>query len=533
MTPVRFALAVALFLVATGNLGFWQRTAQALWYPSWTLAAFFAALAILLVLLPMLVLLLLPASRPLKAGAIVLVLVASVAGYFMDRMGSPMTAAMMRNVLETDSAEVQDLINGGMLLRVALLGVLPAVLITRLTIIPMGGWRGAGRRLGTVVVLIALLAGCLSVSAPVMAVFLREHKVLRAYANPVAPIWNFFAALQAKPAIKGPLINPAPAVPTRKAGDRTRVFVLVLGETARAANFGLGGYSRDTTPRLRQRTDITYFPSVESCGTSTAESVPCMFSHLGREGARKDQPERYETLLDTLVRAGVRVIWLDNNSGCKGVCARVPTIDLGQAPVRERHGDLCAGMHCLDEALDRELQRELAAIATDTLIVMHQIGSHGPAYTERYPAAFQRYQPVCALADLSRCDRQSLINAYDNTILYTDHNVALNIESLQRESLARTTMLLYVSDHGESLGENGMYLHGLPRSLAPAAQTQVPMVAWLSENFRQADPVGSGCLAKRATSALSHDNLYHTVAGFFGITQVPYQPALDMLAPCT
>jgi len=439
---------------------------------------------------------------------------------------------MMRNMLETDAAEVHDLLNTGLMLRLLVLGVVPAIFIWRVRLVRRGGWRDARNRALAATGLLLAAAIALMPSAPLMAVFLREHKVLRAYANPVAPVFNFFAALpHAKPE-QGELVNPADATPRGPASSRPRVFVLVLGETARAGNFQLGGYARATNPRLSQTADVTWFSAVTSCGTSTAESVPCMFSHLGRQGSRGDSPGRYENLLDTLTRKGVDVLWFDNNSGCKGVCSRVTSVSFMDDAVRRLQPDACRGMHCWDSVLTGALDAALASIERDTLIVLHQVGSHGPAYSERYPPAFRKFSPACELGDLSRCDRQSLVNAYDNTILYTDHNLAENIAALQRHEDKYQQMLLYVSDHGESLGEGGVYLHGLPRSFAPESQTHVPMLTWVPQATRAALGTSPACLAKLSREPLSHDNLYHTVAGYFAYAGKPYDRRLDLIADC-
>ena len=532
LTPLRLALVTAVFLLVSANLAFWQRTAAALWAPTPAIVAFFAALTLVLLFATLLPLLLAPSGWPLRLVATVLVIVASAAGHFMDGMGTPMTSSMMRNLLETDAAEVHDLLNMGLMLRVGLLGLLPAIFIWRVRLVSPGGWRDARNRavLASGLLLAAVLA--LVSSAPLMAVFLREHKVLRAYANPVAPLFNFFAALPDVKPEQGELVNPADTTSRGPELSRPRVFVLVLGETARAANFQLGGYARPTNPRLSTTPDVTWFSAVSSCGTSTAESVPCMFSHLGQEGSRRDSPARYENLLDTLTRKGVEVLWFDNNSGCKGVCDRIPTSSFSDDALRRLHADECRGMHCRDAVLTHALDAALASITRDTLIVLHQVGSHGPAYADRYPPAFRRFMPACELGDLSRCDRQSLLNAYDNTILYTDHNLVESIAALRRHAGRFQPMLLYVSDHGESLGEAGIYLHGLPRSFAPETQTHVPMVTWMPRETRDALGISATCLSRLAREPLSHDNLYHTVAGYFAYTGRPYQARLDLIADC-
>ena len=294
---------------------------------------------------------------------------------------------------------------------------------------------------------------------------------------------------------------------------------LVVGETARAANFQLGGYARETNPRLSAASDLVYFDAASSCGTSTSVSVPCIFSHLGRE--RFDNGgSRYLNLLDMLAQAGVDVEWRDNNAGCKGVCARVPFVEYAKSA-----SPLCRNGYCFDEVLMSGLARRLDAVRRDSLIVFHQIGSHGPAYSERYPAGFERFRPVCLTSELEHCSREEVVNAYDNTILYTDHILAEQIELLRSLSDRFDTLLMYVSDHGESLGEQRIYLHGMPYSFAPEVQTHVPLLIWTSAGFRQRTGLSESCLQAKARQAVSHDNVFHTVMGILRREQFRVSPA--------
>jgi lipid A ethanolaminephosphotransferase len=308
-----------------------------------------------------------------------------------------------------------------------------------------------------------------------------------------------------------------------------RVFVLVVGETARAANFGMLGYERATTPELAAL-NVIAFRNVTSCGTSTEVSVPCLFS----EGGRADYDERRirnsEGLLDVLVRAGYAVTWLDNQSGCKGVCrgagVRYEKLAADAAP------ELCHGDECFDGILVRRLQAELAEVQTDTVFVLHMMGNHGPAYFRRYPPEFRRFTPDCATAELRDCSREQVVNAYDNAILYTDHVLAGVLQTLAAHAVSIDSAMLYVSDHGESLGEHGLYLHGLPYSIAPDTQTRVPMITWISPGFARAETVDTRCLEGRAGDALSHDNVFHSVLGLLDVQTRAYRAERDLFAEC-
>jgi lipid A ethanolaminephosphotransferase len=303
---------------------------------------------------------------------------------------------------------------------------------------------------------------------------------------------------------------------------------MVVGETARADHFSLDGYDRETTPRLAEK-DVLNFSNVSACGTATRVSLPCMFSNLGRSDYSHDEAKRRETLLDVLNHAGIRTVWLDNNSGCKGVCDHSPT---WTAAGLDMDG-VCEDGECYDSVLLDQLQQAIDDADQDTVIVLHQNGSHGPAYYRRYPEEFERFTPACQSDDFADCTREEIINSYDNTIYYTDYFLSQVIDLLDNRSAELDTALLYVSDHGESLGEYGLYLHGTPYFLAPEAQTHVPMMLWLSAPYQLDFGMNRSCLEERRVADLSHDNLFHSVLGLMDIGTADHDPALDIFSGCT
>ena len=358
------------------------------------------------------------------------------------------------------------------------------------------------------------------------ATLMRNHKPLRYMLNPHNTLYAgaqlaFKEGLGAAALADAPLITVAPDARLHTPvtdPDQAPLIVLVVGETVRAANVGLQGYARDTTPGLRALKaqgpgTLVYFDQVRSCGTNTHTSLPCLFSIQGQDGV--GQESRHENLLDVLQRAGLAVVWLDNQSGCKGVCARVPTVSL-----RDENDPRCPDGECPDDVLLERLPEAVASLdparrARGTVVVMHQMGSHGPAYHRRSTPALKAYQPECTDASLPRCSPQSIVNAYDNSIRQTDQLLSRTITWLSQQT--RPTALLYVSDHGESLGENGLYLHGMPYSLAPPEQTHVPMLTWVSDPLAQSRGWGRDCLGARAHEALSHDHVFGTVLTLSGV----------------
>jgi lipid A ethanolaminephosphotransferase len=299
----------------------------------------------------------------------------------------------------------------------------------------------------------------------------------------------------------------------------------------RAANFSLNGYARNTNPTLSRQVGLLNFPHMQSCGTATAVSVPCVFSVLGREDYSDAKAYGQEGLLDVLTHAGYEVLWRDNNSGCKGTCARVSFEDLSQPQGGNRW---CVDGECYDERLLERLPEIIHAARQDMVIVLHQKGSHGPAYFKRYPAAFGRFGPVCRSNDLDDCSRESIVAAYDNSILYTDHFLNQAIELLKASEAhdGINAALMYFSDHGESLGEHNMYLHGAPYMISPAEQREVPFMLWLSDGFRERFQIEQRCLAARTGQHLTHDNVFHSVLGMLNVNTAVYNPRLDLFGPC-
>ncbi len=232
--------------------------------------------------------------------------------------------------------------------------------------------------------------------------------------------------------------------------------------------------------------------------------------------------------MDVLQRAGVKVRWRENNSGCKGVCDRVSYEDLSNLKIP----GLCSDGECYDEILLHGLQDRIDKLEDDAVIVLHMHGSHGPAYYKRYPPAFEFFKPVCDTVQLDQCTREGIVNAYDNTLRYTDHVLSLTIDLLRSNARRFDTAMLYVSDHGESLGESGLYLHGIPYALAPREQTQVPMLLWLSEELSEHQGIDVACLRARRHDLLSHDYLFHSILGLSSVSTAIYRPERDLFRPC-
>ena len=476
----------------------------------------------------------------IKPAIAVLLVVAALGAHFMEAYGVVIDSTMMVNVLQTDPREVRDLLSLRLLASLLLLAGLPMLVLRWLPVRATRWSRQAGIDvLGFMACMLTLLLLVFALFAALSAT-MRNHLSMRYLINPANSIYALAdLALRAKavPAGAPQAIGADARIAPRAPGTRPPLLVLVIGETARADHFALNGYARATNPELSAQGALS-FRNVTSCGTNTAASLPCMFSHLGKAGFEARDRD-HENLLDLVQRAGMAVLWIDNQAGCKGLCDRVPNanahaLEMGLAAASKA---LCPDDECLDEALLIGLDERLAALPSDArargvLVVLHQMGSHGPAYFRRSPAERKPFQPECTTGVLQQCEHQALLNAYDNSIAYTDHVLAATLKWLVTRQLDHDAALLYVSDHGESLGENNLYLHGLPYALAPREQTQVPMLLWLAPSTAAAGHLPPSCLTRLRDLPLTHDNLFHSVLGLLGVQASEYKPALDAFATC-
>lgn len=531
-----FSVVASSFLVLAYNQAFWQRFLMATGGFSFGNLPLLVATFALLVLVFNACLSLINFKPVIKPVVMLLLVITSAAAYFMNQYGVQIDKAMVQNVVETDTREAAELLSAKMIATIVLLGILPALLVARLELTYHSS---KGRRLlinaGMVAGSLALAAGILMLFFKSYAPTLREHRELRFLLTPtnyIQAVNGFVKQKLARPTVVAPLGRDAARGVTWAGQQRRTVTVLVVGETARAMNFSLNQYPRTTNPQLAQRSGLINFSNVSSCGTATAVSVPCVFSALGRENYSDGKAQSQEGVLDVLKHAGLDVVWIDNNSGCKGVCARVGYEDISQ-PVA---GDpLCNTEECFDEKLLQTLPERIRNAKNDLVIVLHQKGSHGPAYWKRYPAAFAKFGPVCETNDLEKCSREQITAAYDNTILYTDYVLDKAIGLLAQASAEAgvDTALMYFSDHGESLGEKNMYLHGAPYIISPPEQRRVPFMLWMSDHYADRFKINRSCVAARAGQPFSHDNVFHSVLGMLDISTAVYNPALDIFNACT
>lgn len=518
----RLILLAALSFTALFNGAFF-RNAASVYAQSNDLWWFLASLAILLFAATVLTLSLLCYRFLTKPVLMLLFIGGAAASYFMNSFNVVIDTTMLTNVMKTDSKEVTDLLSASLVLRLLLLGLVPSYLIYRTNITCESFGREIRNRLALIMASVALAVLSVAPFTAKYSSFFREHKILRYYANPTTFVYSIgkaveetFAAVENR--IRTPLGQDA-HIPV---DDYDReLIILVVGETARADRFSLNGYERDTNPLLSQQNVIS-FSQVSSCGTATAYSLPCMFSLSDRDDFSLEEASQSENLLDVLNHASVNVLWRDNNSDSKGVAEAVEFQDFQSA----KSNPAC-DVECRDIGMLAGLDEYIAAHPTgDITIVLHQMGNHGPAYYKRYPESFEKFTPACHDSELANCSTEEISNAYDNAILYTDYFLNQVIGFLKGYENRFETAMYYMSDHGESLGENGLYLHGLPYMLAPAEQKHVASLLWFGDNYH----VDHQRIRNQADATLSHDHFFHTVLGLMEIETGVYDSSKDILA---
>jgi lipid A ethanolaminephosphotransferase len=533
LTPGTLSLAVSTYVATILNASFWGKLAAVVQPVAITQWLFMAALVAALIAVSNAALSLLALRHVFKPLLVALVMISATVAYFLWEYGTAIDVNMVHNVLETDAQEIGELITWRLVGAVVVFGIVPSVLIAVTPVV----WRPL---LPTIMFNVARAAASVAIAALlVFATFadfvsvMRDNRGLSTLLVPSNAILAMSRYANSKEPVIAEKFRPHGKDARREApGSDTRplVAVLVVGETARAANFSLNGYARNTNPRLAQIDGVLSFKHVTSCGTDTAHSVPCMFSGLGQADFSVHRAAGQENLLHILRRVGLDVLWRDNQTGCKGVCRGIET----EYPGRQAVLPFFDASNSFDEVLLQGLEERLTAMSRGGVVVLHMLGSHGPAYYKRIPPAFAQFQPICASRQFTSCSRAQIVNSYDNTILYTDHVLAELIGVLRAVAAKGiNTAMIYVSDHGESLGEKGLYLHGMPRALAPKEQTHIPMITWFAPQTLAQLQMDTECLHYSAeTRPASHDNLFHTMLGLFAISSALYDPALDIMRKC-
>ena len=519
----RLIILVALCFTLFYNFRFFRNSA-AIYAHDIGGVLFVASLALFLFALTVLVLAILCFRFIVKPALALIFIGAAAANYYMNTFNVVIDTTMITNMMRTDRREVADLMSVQLTIQILLLGVLPSWLVYKTTIKFPSFMLTLLQRLKLIGIAFVMVLVSIAPFTPYYTSFFRENKMLRYYANPVTFIYSSVRIVDmALASVENLVRTPIGLDAHNAASDSQRqLVILVVGEAARADRFSLNGYPRATNILLAEA-GVTSFKNVYSCGTSTAYSLPCMFSLSDRTDFDLDTANQTENALDVLTHAGVNVLWRDNNSDAKGVAEEIAFEDFRSADVN----NVC-DIECRDIGMLNGLPDYIEQHPTgDIVIVLHQMGMHGPDYYKRYPSNFEIYTPVCKTNQLENCTDEELSNAYDNAVSYTDFFLSQLIVFLKNYDNRFGTVMYYMGDHGESLGENGLYLHGLPYVLAPDIQKHVASIIWFGANY----PIDQNLIREKVDAEISHDSYFHTILGLLHIETSVYDPNKDFLNP--
>ena len=465
-----------------------------------------------------------------KPLLIIVLIISSFTAYFMDTYHVVIDDSMIRNSMQTNLAESSDLFSLKLVIYVFLLGLLPSYIIYKTKINYKSFKNEFLSKVKTIILSLIVIAIIVFSFSKFYTSFFREHKPLRYHVNPI--YWIYSVGKYTSTTFNsGPIVVKQIGEDAKireeshpEEVEKTELIIMVVGEAARADRFSLNGYEKETNPLLKKEA-IVNFPNMYSCGTSTAESVPCMFSIFGKADYDYKKGISTENVLDVLKHTkDINVLWRDNNSDSKGVALRTDFEDYRTSKTNTKCDDECRDVGML-VGLDDYIKKHQGE---DILIVLHQMGNHGPAYYKRYPKEFEKFIPVCKTNQLEQCTQEEVSNAYDNAILYTDYFLSEVINFLKPYSKDYETAMLYMSDHGESLGENGLYLHGLPYFMAPDEQKHIASLMWFGEGDIKED-VDLEKLNTYKNKLFSQDNLFHTLLGLFEVETEVYKKEMDIL----
>ncbi|MCT7529742.1 phosphoethanolamine transferase [Aliarcobacter cryaerophilus] len=488
---------------------------------------FFSSITIVLTLLIIVLLTIFSSKYTTKPILITIFISSAFTAYFMDSYSVVIDSEMIRNSLQTSFKESVDLFSFRLVLYVVFLAIIPSYIVYK-TKINYKSLKGEiVSKLKTITLSLVIIVVIIFSFSKFYTSFFREHKPLRYNINPIYWIYSIgnylHKTLDTAPSEIKDIGLDSKVV--EEENEPKELIILVIGETARADRFSLNGYSKETNPLLKKE-DLVSFTNMSSCGTSTAHSVPCMFSIFPKDDYSYKKGASTKNVLDVLNNTqDVAILWRDNNSDSKGVALRVDYEDF-QTP---KINSIC-DEECRDEGMLVGLEDYIEKNrGRDILIVLHQMGNHGPAYYKRYPKEFEKFTPVCKTNQLENCTQEEISNAYDNAILYTDYFLSKSINFLKKYNESHETALVYISDHGESLGENGIYLHGMPYAFAPKEQINVASFIWLGDGAMEHE-YDKTKLKSYKDEKFSHDNLFHTLLGLFEIKSEVYKKEMDILS---
>lgn len=498
-TITHFALLLSLLNVLLFHYPFYAFVFTNLDYKSWNGIIIIVSLMILMLLLNAFVFyLIFFLSRVVGKFLLVLFfIINAIAVYFINTYGVIIDESMIGNILNTNYQESSSFFSIKLILYIILLGVIPGVYIIKVKIINVT----LRRFLITSSLALLFILTLVFANGSNWLWIDKNSKKLGGLAMP----WSYTVNISLFYIHKHKANEKEILLPNATIKDNMKsVVVLVIGESARSENFSLYGYNRNTNPLLSKTSNLFHF-NATSCATYTTAGVKCILEHT-------DSNKLYEILPNYLYRNNVAVIWRTTNWG-------EPPVHIKNYQNRDALKPNCKGEGCnYDEILLAGLKEQiLASTKNKILIVLHTSTSHGPTYSKKYPPQFESFKPVCNSVELGNCSQTELINAYDNTIVYTDYILSELINNLKQLPDYDSAMI-FVSDHGESLGENNLYMHGLPISIAPKEQYDIPFIVWVSDGSKKLKP----------NKTVSQNYVFHSVLNFLNIQSPIYNEEMNI-----
>lgn len=428
---------------------------------------------------------------------VVTFMISSIATYFVNTYNIIIDKGMIGNVINTNYDEASSFFSVKLLLYIFLFGILPSIYIIKAKIITVT----LKKFLATTSLALLFFAALIFVNATNWLWIDKHDTTLGGLVMPwsyTVNIARFY--IHKHQSNRKEILLPDATIKD----DKKSVLVLVIGESARTKNFSLYGYEKNTNPLLSETPNLFYFPA-ESCATYTTAGIKCILEH-------KKSNDLYEILPNYLFRNNVSVVWRTTNWGEPPV--HIKNYQNREALMPDYKGE--NGNY--DEILLSGLKEQISESEHNkVLIILHTSTSHGPTYSKKYPPRFEIFTPVCNSVELADCSQEELINAYDNTIVYTDYLLYSLIELL-KELKEYDSSMIFVSDHGESLGEKNLYMHGLPMSIAPREQYEIPFIVWVSDSLRQLKP----------NESLTQNHVFHSVLNFLGVESPIYEEELNI-----
>ena len=515
-----FILLTALFITFVYNLKFFKILYENIGFSSFASIYFFFAIIIAIIFAISILLLILGQQYVLKPLAIFLIILSSILSFYNHQYGVTVDEQMIINTLQTDLKEALDLMSVGFFIHIFFLGFIPSTIIYFVEIEYGSFKKDFILRLSFIVVAILTITIITFANFKQVSFITRQNNNLNQHITPLYTLTSTYRLAKLSLQAESKFTKLGEDAKLLKHNKKI-IGIMVVGETARADRFSLNGYSKETNAYLKDK-GVFSFKNTISCGTATAYSVPCMFFLNGEKNYTQSKAKNQSNVLDVLSFAGVKTIWVNNNSSCKNVCTRIETLNIITSSGGEDKNTI------LDEKLLDTTNQILKNNKGDILIVLHTMGSHGPRYYKRFPQKFAKFKPFCNNDTPQNCSKEELSNAFDNTIVYTDYVLSRLIDIL-KDKKEYDTFLFYASDHGESLGENGIYLHGLPKKIAPKEQTNFAMILWLSDQIVKNQNINLSKIKNMANKELNHDYLPHTLLNLFKVQSSVYKKDLSLV----